>query len=328
MFSRLKNVYRKHKLEIIITCILGSMLMALLIKASVETIRPGIEGVRWHRFFSGTELEKTYTEGTHFIWPWDHMYLYNLRLQEFSSTFDVLAKNGVSVDVEVTFHYRPFPNNLPMLHKYIGPDYVRILILPKIGSHVRELFAQYEPEELFSVHRQLIEDTLLANIRAEIMDVNPQSSSNEKMQYVMFENIFITSMILPEKVVEAIEHKEATKQRAMAYKHRITIEEQEKIRKKLEAEGIRDFQNTINEGISEKYLVWKGIEATAKLADSKNAKIVVIGGGKDGLPIILGGEYTASQPVVDDEDEDAAFDPKPKVERQPAPANQGAEHPP
>lgn len=300
MFA-IKRWYRKHKLEIIVTSILGIMIAIILIRMSVETIRPGQEGVRWERFFDGTRLDRSYDEGTHFIFPWDHMYLYNMRLQELSSSFDVLAKNGVYVDVEVTFHYRPMLKNLPMLHKYIGPEYVNILILPKIGSHVRELFAEYEPEQLFSLNRPEIEKKLLENIKHEVMDRDLHNGNDQLMQYVAFENIFITRMVLPERVVKAIEHKEATKQTAMAYSHRLEIEKKEKLRKKIEAEGIRDFQSTINEGISDKYLAWKGIEATLELAQSDNAKVVVIGSAKDGLPIILGGEYTSSNPKPKEE---------------------------
>lgn len=297
MFAKTKAWYKRNKLEIIICGVLLLMLAILFIHAAVVTVRPGQEGVRWVRFFSGTQMERTYSEGTNVIWPWDHMYIYNMRMQKVNHTYDVLAKNGVKVDIEVTLHYRPILDSLTRLHKFIGPDYIDILVLPQIGSHARELFANYEPEELFSIHREQIEHDLLNKVKAHIFNDSRvhEESMSSAAQYVIFENLFITSIQLPERVVAAIEEKETVKQEAMAYDHRLNMAEKEKQRKRIEAEGIRDFQNTINEGISEKYLAWKGIDATVELAKSENSKVVVIGGGKEGMPLILGGDYTAGQ---------------------------------
>lgn len=303
MFERTKAWYKRNKLEIVVSTLLLVMLLILFIHASIVTITPGQEGVRWKRFFSGTQMDRSYKEGTAFMWPWDKMYLYNMRMQKVKHTYDVLAKNGVQVDVEITLHYRPIHGNLTKLHKYIGPEYIDILILPQIGSHARELFASYEPEELFSIHREQLEHDLLVKTKAHVFNDSRVATEElaEASQYIIFENLFVTSMVLPERVTEAIEEKEAIKQASMAYDHRLQIAEKEKQRKRIEAEGIRDFQNTINDGISDKYLAWKGIDATVELAKSDNSKVVVIGGGKEGMPLILGGDYTANpqiNPVV------------------------------
>jgi regulator of protease activity HflC (stomatin/prohibitin superfamily) len=310
MFKKFRVWRSENKLEWGIVTALFLMLLILFIKASIVSIMPGHEAVRWERFFGGTELGKTYKEGTRFIWPWDKMYHFSLRLQEKTTSFDVLAKNGVKLDISVTYHFRPKSRYLPAMQKYIGPDYINILVEPNVGSHVRELFSGYEPEELFSIERQPLEIKLLDNLRLafkEQADNNFDEETHRMLQFVVYENIFITSVILPKRVTESIELKESTKQQAMAYKYKLQIAEQEKLRKKIEAEGIRDFQNTITQGISEKYLKWKGIEATLELAKSENAKVVVIGSAKDGLPIILGSDYTASErkaePVAESDDD-------------------------
>ncbi|MCK5666663.1 MAG: hypothetical protein KAI17_24405, partial [Thiotrichaceae bacterium] len=121
--------------------------------------------------------------------------------------------------------------------------------------------------------------------------MHPEKSS---VHYVYVDEILIKEIILPEMVSASIIQKEQAKQIALTYKFRLQAEEKEKLRKKIEAEGIRDFQNTITDGISQKYLTWKGINATVELAKSNNAKVVIIGSGDSGMPIILGSDYTST----------------------------------
>ncbi|MFT4927545.1 MAG: prohibitin 2 [Phenylobacterium sp.] len=292
MFSKSKKWMKENSQELYVALLVLLMVFIASIPASIITIDPGQEGVTWSRLFGGTNLDKVYKEGTRFKLPWDKVTLYNMRLTEKESQFIALSKNGVKVQVKVSFRYHPNPKVLPMLHKYIGPNYMNVLVMPKIGSHIRELFANYEPEQLYSVHRHEIEAELLRNVRRDKSvvgkDHNHDVNEARLLQYMVFENIFITSIVLPERVVKAIEDKESLKQQALAYDHRIAIAHKEKARKKIEAQGVRDFQDAINDGISAKYLTLKGIDATLKLAQSPNAKVVVIGSAKDGLPLILG----------------------------------------
>ncbi|MFT4929433.1 MAG: prohibitin 2 [Phenylobacterium sp.] len=296
MFSKSKKWFKENSQELYVAGLVLLMIVIASIPASIVTIDAGQQGVVWHRLFGGTNLTKAYREGTRFKLPWDKIFLYNMRLTEVHTNFDALSKNGVKVDVEVSFRFHPNSDNLGELHKFVGPDYLKVLVMPKIGSHIRELFANYEPEQLYSIHRQAIESTLLNNVRGDkstaSFDGNHQINSDRLLQYVVFENIYITGITLPERVVKAIEDKESLKQSALAYDHRLEIAHKEKERKKIEAQGVRDFQDTINKGISDKYLTWKGIEATLELAKSTNAKVVVIGSAKDGLPLILGNGYT------------------------------------
>jgi len=95
---------------------------------------------------------------------------------------------------------------------------------------------------------------------------------------------------LPVQLTEAIEQKQRADQESQRMEFILTKERQEADRKRIEAQGIADFQRIVAQGISEQLLRWKGIEATEKLASSQNAKVVVIGSGKDGLPLILGGQ--------------------------------------
>src|SRR5262245_6447815 len=109
-------------------------------------------------------------------------------------------------------------------------------------------------------------------------------------------DILVTGIELPAAIVAAINRKTEQYYIAEEYKFRVEREKRESERKKMEAEGIRDFQQTVSQGITESYLRWRGIDATLQLSQSTNAKVVVIGSGKDGLPIILGNVDTAGSP--------------------------------
>jgi hypothetical protein len=171
-----------------------------------------------------------------------------------------------------------------MLHKLVGPDYPEILVYPEIGSHARELISRYTPEQLYTETR--------AFIQAEILErmINQLGSSlvnqSFKGRLVTIEDVLIRSVKLPDRVAEAIERKAEQYQAMLEYDFRLAREEKEKERKKIEAEGIREFQDIVAKTITEEYLRLRGIEATMSLATSRNSKTIIIG-GKDGLPVIL-----------------------------------------
>ncbi|MCK9637923.1 MAG: prohibitin family protein [Methylobacter tundripaludum] len=290
MFNKITNWLETHRLEIAIALLLAALLFLSALPMMLISIDSGYKGVLWRRFFGGTEMERSYGEGTTLIFPWDKMTIYDTRQQRETVVFNTISKNGLSVLVEASIRFRPLENYLPELHRYIGPDYINILLIPEMGSHVRNVIGQYEPEELYSVKRTLIEEQIQQSIKNGLGTSNTNESAGH---YIFVDEILIRDITLPETVRNSIEQKEQAKQVALAYEFRLLAEEKEKLRKKIEAEGIRDFQSTITDGISQKYLTWQGINATVELAKSNNSKVVVIGSGKSGLPIILGSDYTA-----------------------------------
>jgi regulator of protease activity HflC (stomatin/prohibitin superfamily) len=290
MFKKINNWLEAHRLEIAIVLLLFALLFLSALPMMLISIDSGYKGVLWRRFFGGTELTRSYDEGATLIFPWDRMTLYNTRQQRETVVFNTLSKNGLSVVVEASIRFRPLEESLPALHRYIGPNYIDILLVPEMGSHVRNVIGQYEPEELYSIKRTLIEDRIQQSIRDGLDTTN---AKNTVGNYIYVDEILIRDITLPETVRDSIEQKEQSKQVALTYEFRLIAEEKEKLRKKIEAEGIRDFQNTITDGISQKYLTWQGINATVDLAKSNNSKVVIIGSGKSGLPIILGSDYTA-----------------------------------
>lgn len=257
------------------------------------TIPAGHTGVLWLRFFGGTVVDRTYGEGMHLIFPWDEMYVYDARLQNNARIYDTISSNGLAMQVDIAVRYRINPETSGMLHKLVGPNYAEILVYPEIGSHARELISRYTPEQLYTETR--------AFIQAEILErmVNELGSSliNQSFQgrLVSVEDVLIRSVALPERVAEAIERKTEQYQVMLEYDFRIAREEKERERKRIEAEGIREFQDIVAKTITEEYLRLRGIDATMALATSHNSKIIIIG-GKDGLPVILNtGQDAASE---------------------------------
>lgn len=240
-------------------------------------VNAGEAAVHFRRFLGGTQLEKIYGEGIHFIYPWNSMTVYDVRVQKVEKNIEILSSNGLKIVVEATIRYRPYYNNLPELHKHIGPDYAERIVIPEVIAVIRQIFGQYLPEEIYASKRFIIQNT----VQNAIFEVSER--------FVELDDLLITKITLPDMIVDAIEEKLEKEQVALGYEYRILSENLEAERKRIEAGGIRDFQLIINEGITENYLRFKGIEATLELAKSNNSKIIVIGGGKDGLPIILDG---------------------------------------
>lgn len=264
-------------------------------------VKPGEAGVLWKRLGGGTVADRGFGEGMHIIFPWDKMYIYDLRYQQQSKDFEVLSSDGLLYSVEVTVRFRVRPETLPLLHQCVGPHYVETLVFPEVGAVTRLVIAQLTPDELYTSRRQESETAILKALRLEVEschqkgDIHAKQNDSkvsrvrERGQYLDMNHVFIRRVVLPARVAEAIENKLAQRQQMLEYDYRIDKERKEAERKKIEANGIKAFQEIVQESISQRMLQWKGIEATVELAKSSNSKIVIIGSsGKEGLPLILG----------------------------------------
>jgi regulator of protease activity HflC (stomatin/prohibitin superfamily) len=284
---------KRNELRIAVTTLLFLLIVGFLAPNIFIPIMPGQCGVQWSRFLGGTKTDKVYREGIHIIFPWNRMYIYNVRLQQRSKTFHVLSEDGLSMDVEIVIRFKLREETLGYLHKYVGPDYVDVLVLPEIAARGRDIISSYEPAELYTQRRVAIQRQILDDVRNElrIRDLPRRAPTD----FIYIEDVLIRNIVLPPQVAEAIRNKLVQQQIMLEYDYRLLREEKERQRKTIEAEGIRQFQDIVSEGISERYLKWKGIDATLELARSQNSKIVIIGSGQGGLPIILGNlDATAS----------------------------------
>jgi regulator of protease activity HflC (stomatin/prohibitin superfamily) len=294
--------------------LLVSMLAAtLLFPYVVITVPSGQVGVLWKRFNGydlycwcfvgrGTILDprELREEGLHVIWPWDMLYQYDLRLQSTTQSYNAISKDGVNVAVQVSIRYQLLHNSIGVLHKFIGPQYLYTVVGPEIGSQTREVISQYTAQQVYT-SREAIQDKIKANSQDSLgghLNTLVQPSAMEQPDPKHY-NDFLQNSIqildtpvlgieLPPAIVAAINRQTEQFYQIQEFKYRVEREVEEAKRKQVEANGIAAFQKTVSQGISDSYLRWRGIEATLALAQSPNSKIVVIGGGKDGLPIILG----------------------------------------
>jgi len=308
-----RRLLLRHVPSISIGLMVTSLVMVVLWPYGVITVPSGQVGVLWYRLIGfdfycwcfagrGTVLDpqELKEEGLHIILPWNKLFLYDLRLQSATQTYNAISKDGVSVTVQINVRYQLVHRSVAVLHKFIGPQYFASVVNPEIGSQTRQVISQYTAEEVYTSRevmqeqirknaRQSLGINLNALVQPEAMEQpDPKHYTDFLQGSIQILDTLVLSIELPRAIVEAINRQTEQYYQIQEYKYRVEREAQESKRKQIEANGIAAFQQTVSKGISDSYLRWRGIEATLELARSHNAKIVVIGNGKDGLPIILG----------------------------------------
>ena len=263
----------------IVFFVLGLILIIVLSNTTFLTIEPGQKGVKFKRFGGGLVKDEVYDQGFHVIAPWNKMYIYDVRINEQFEAMDVLSKNGLNIQVELSYLFNPIPNEIGFLHDEIGSNYLDRIIKPEIRSATREVIGQYLPEELYSTKREAIQ--------VEIYNKTKTAIANK---HINLDAVLIRSVQLPDNLKNAIEQKLQEEQLAFQYEFKLDRERKEAERKIIEAQAKADANKILNASLTDKILKDKGIEATLELAKSDNSKIVVIGDGSNGgLPLILSG---------------------------------------
>lgn len=290
-WNRLYERLRRHSVSVYALALSFILFLLVLAPQIFVNVPAGNVGVLWLRFFGGTVTTSYLDEGLHVIFPWDEVYLYDARLQNRARVYDTISSNGLSMQVEIAIRYRINRDTVGLLHQQIGPNYDEVLVYPEIGSHARELISRYTPEQLYSETRAFIQAQLLERMVTQLGASLGNQSFRGRL--VDVEDVLIRSVNLPTRVQDAIERKAEQYQAMLEYDFRLAREKKEAERKKIEADGIREFQDTVARTITPEYLRLRGIEATMTLAASPNSKIIVVG-GRDGLPLILN---TADEPA-------------------------------
>jgi len=253
------------------------LLLLLVVLVGCGTQVPsGHRGVFYSKFGDGTEMGKIYPEGFNWHLPWNNIFVYKVQMDERQEDLHVLSSDGASIGLEVTVWFKPIVDKLDSLQITVGPNYYNIAVAPALRGVARSVGGKYEPEGIYSTKRE--------EIAKEILD---ETRSLMKDKFISVENIIIRNVALPKVVSEAINAKLSAAQEAEKMKFVLQKEEQEAERKRIEAKGIADFQKIVASGVTPSLLTWKGIEATQKLAESPNTKVIVIGNSKNGLPVIL-----------------------------------------
>ena len=322
-----RRFLRRHFPSLTIMLLAVMLVATFLFPFIVITVPSGQVGVLWKRFNSydlycwcfvgrGTIVDprELRDEGLHVIWPWDKLFLYNLRLQSRTQTYNAISKDGVSVNAQINMRYQLLHNYVGVLHKFIGPNYLYSVVDPEIGSRAREVISQYTAQEVYTSREQIqdkirqeaqksLASHLNSLVQPEAMEQPDPKHYNDFLQNsIQIIDTLVLSIELPPAIVAAINRQTQQFYEIQEFKYRVEREAQESTRKQVEANGIAAFQRIVSQGISDSYLRWRGIEATLALAQSPNSKVVVIGSGKDGLPIILGNMDSppATQPKPED----------------------------
>ena len=249
-----------------------------LTRTTFLTIDPGNEGVLFKRFAGGLEMDKIYGQGFHIVAPWNKMYVYDVRIQEHFEKMEVLSKNGLTIVVELSLRYRPNPEKVGQLHDQVGTNFLSNIIIPEIRSATREVIGEYLPEELYSSKREAIQ-----------VEIYERTSQEVAKRHCLVDAVLIRGVTLPQTLQDAIERKLKEEQLALEFDFRLDRERKEAERRIIEAEAKSEANKILNASLTSNILKDKGIEATLELAQSPNTKVIIVGSGDDGLPLILGG---------------------------------------
>lgn len=257
------------------------IILAALIFTSKSTINIGYgeAGVLFKTFGGGVVTdEPPLGEGFHIIAPWNRVYIYNVKQQEFfEGNMQVLSSNGLEISLDVSVLYQPTYEELGLLHQTKGENYVNIVLIPQIRAVARSVVGRYTPEQLYSTKRDAIQK-----------EIFEETQKNVESQHIRLNAVLVRDVTLPMAIKEAIERKLRQEQEALEYEFRLAKAKQEAERQRIDAEGKARANKILSASLTAKILQEKGIEATLKLSESPNSKVIVIGGGDSGMPIILG----------------------------------------
>jgi prohibitin 1 len=226
--------------------------------------------------FFGTVSPRALHAGINFVNPLARVIKLSIKTQEIKEVMDVPSEEGLTVGLEISVLYHLDPDKAAEVYKTVGPSYERVILEPQFRSVTRGVTAGYEAKALYTSQREHLSTQIMTDLEKI---VGPRG--------VAVESTPLRRVSLPQGLTQSIESKLQAEQESQRMQFVLAKEKQEAQRKRIEAQGISDFQRIVVQGISDQLLRWKGIEATEKLASSSNAKIVVIGSGKDGLPLIM-----------------------------------------
>jgi|SRR5690554_774607 len=257
-----------------------AVIVAIIILSKIFVIlQPTERGVVFKKYTSGLDKDDVKGEGLNIVAPWNDVIIFDITERQVEETMSVLSKEGLSIAIDVSLRFRPDPDKIGYLYESFKDSYVENFIRPEFRSAVRQVIGQYGPEELYATKRQEIEMKIEDKIKV-VLDKN-----NVELKALLFRGIQ-----LPDMIKNSIEQKLSAEQEAQKYDYFIEKEKKEAERRKIDAEGKATANKILSASITENILKEKGIIATQDLAKSNNSKIIVIGGGKDGLPIILNGQ--------------------------------------
>lgn len=253
------------------------ILAIVFVSKATITIDAGEAGVLYKTLGNGVDADQTpMGEGFHFLLPWNKVYKYEVRQQELFEQMKVLSLNGLDINLDASVWYKPEFSKLAVLHKTIGRDYLDRIIKPAVRSAARSVVGRYTPEQIYSSKRDAIQNEIFEETKLILDD-----------KYIHLEKVLVRDVTLPSTIKDAIERKLGQEQEFLEYEFRLQKAKKEAEKQRIEAQGKADANSILSASLTDKILKDKGIEATLKLSESPNTKVVIVG-GKDGMPLILG----------------------------------------
>ncbi len=285
--AKIANIYRKgkgivircwdeHTLGLSMSLLIFVLVLALFWNNIFISIDSGEQGIKWARF-AGTEVGEIYGEGLHVIWPWDKMYLYNTRVQNQSDTLQILTAEGLTIEVQFAYRFYLIKDSIPTLHQVLGVNYATNFVKPEVEAASMAIIGNFAPERLYKMSSLVIQSTIKYYLSKQLLEKN-----------IVIDDYLIKKITLPSLVSSSIEKKMVAEQLSFEFDYKLQIEEKEKKRKVIEAEGIRQFEELSKIPI----LKWRGLEVTSEFAKSNNSKIVIMGNGDKDLPLLLNSDAT------------------------------------
>jgi regulator of protease activity HflC (stomatin/prohibitin superfamily) len=275
--NSLPHMNNRRVLPFIILGVIALFVLAGLSSSIFYKLGPSERAVIFYPFGNGLDKETIIEPGTHFKAPWNDVITYEVAEIAADENMDITVKNGLPIHVDVTVRYFPMPDKIGYIHEKFTKDYATRLVIPEVRSVARQVMAQFTAEEIYSTKRSEVEIAIKAETE-KILNAN----------YVNATAVLIRSIKLPDQIRVAIENKLQQEQEALAYQYRLDKEKSEAERKRIAAEGEARANNILTSSLSDRLLKMRGIEATLELSKSPNTKVIVIGSGSDGMPLILG----------------------------------------
>ncbi len=256
-----------------------AIIVIILFSKSAVTIGSGERGVLYETLGSGVVTDRPpLDEGFHIVLPWNKVFVYNVRQQElFEREMSVLSSNGLEIKLDASVLYQATTETVAKLHQTRGEDYLQSVIIPAIRSATRSVVGRYTPEQLYSTKRDAIQN-----------EIYEETKKILEPQFIQLNSVLVRDVTLPPTIKEAIERKLKQEQESLEYEFRLVTAEKEAEKVRIEAQGKADANRILSASLTDKILQDKGIDATLKLSESPNTKVVIVGSSKDGLPLILG----------------------------------------
>ncbi len=253
---------------------IAGFVIVILLFSTVTRVGTGRVGVLT---LFGRVTGETLGEGIHFINPAKTNNEMSVQTQTVKESANVPSSEGLMMSLDTSLIYHLNPDHAADVFQKIGADYEEKVVEPTLRSAIREATASHTANALYTGEREMVAKQIFEQVNTQLTQ-----------RGMSVENVLLRDVQLPATLKASIEAKQQAEQEALAMNFRLQKETQEAQRKRIEAAGVRDFQQIVAQGITPSLLEWKGIEATENLARSSNSKIVVIGNSKNGLPLILG----------------------------------------